>query len=86
MCHLLALMALVSALASCELEREKMLTVDQLPEAAQTYINENYPEAKVFYVKKEQKSFKTKYEVKLDNRLELEFDSDGEIYDIDVED
>ena len=86
MCHLLALMALVSALASCELEREKMLTVDQLPEAAQTYINENYPEAKVLYVKKEQKSFKTKYEVKLDNRLELEFDSDGEIYDIDVED
>ena len=53
MCHLLALMALVSALASCELEREKMLTVDQLPEAAQTYINENYPEAKVLYVKKE---------------------------------
>ena len=86
MCHLLALMALVSALASCELEREKMLTVDQLPEAAQAYINENYPDAKVLYVKKEQKNFKTKYEVKLDNRLELEFDSDGEIYDIDVED
>ena len=44
------------------------------------------PDAKVLYVKKEKKNFKTRYEVKFDNQMELEFDSNGEIYDIDVDD
>ena len=71
----------------CEMiNRKKVLTVEQLPEAAQMYIEENMPDAKVIYVKKEQKNFQTRYEVKFDNQIEYEFDSDGEIIDIDVDD
>ncbi len=43
-------------------------------------------DAKVLYVKKEHKNLRVRYEVKFDNQMELEFDSDGEIYDIDVDD
>lgn len=84
--QMLALLAVLFVATSCELERKKMLTMEELPEAAQTYIKENMPEAKVLYVKKERKNFKTYYEVKFDNLMELEFDSKGEIYDIDVVD
>ena len=84
--QLLALIAVAFVVTSCELDRKKILTVEQLPEAAQAYIKENMPEAKVLYVKKEHKNFQVRYEVKLDNKMELEFNSDGEIYDIDVDD
>ena len=84
--QMLALLAVLFVATSCELERKKMLTVEELPEAAQTYIKEKYPDSKVLYVKKEKKNFKTYYEVKFDNLMELEFDSKGEIYDIDVDD
>ena len=85
-CQLLALIAILFLAAGCEPDRKKILTVEQLPEAAQTYIKENMGDAKVLYVKKEKKNFKTHYEVKFDNQMELEFDSNGEIYDIDVDD
>ena len=84
--QLLALIAVVFAVTSCEMNRKKILTVEELPEAAQTYIKEKMGDAKVLYVKKERKNFKTYYEVKFDNLMELEFDSKGEIYDIDVDD
>lgn len=80
------MLAILATMSSCELDCKKILTVEQLPEAAQTYIKENMPDAKVLYVKKERKNFKTCYEVKFDNRMELEFDSSGEIRDIDVDD
>jgi len=84
--QLLALLAVLFVATSCELERKKMLTVEELPESAQTYIKENYSDAKVLYVKKEKKNFKTWYEVRLDNQMELEFNSKGELYDVDVDD
>lgn len=83
---LLAMTSILFLTTGCEINRKKILTVEQLPEAAQTYIKENMPDAKVLYVKKERKNFKTYYEVKFDNLMELEFDSKGEIYDIDVDD
>lgn len=83
---LLAMTAILFLATGCDFKRKKILTVDQLPEAAQTYIKENMPDAKVLYVKKENKNFKTYYEVKFDNLMELEFNSKGEIYDIDVDD
>lgn len=82
----LALTAMLLALTGCELDRKKVLTVEQLPEAAQSYIKEKMPDAKVLYVKKDRKNFKSYYEVKFDNRMELEFDSKGEVIDIDVDD
>ena len=84
--QLLALAAVLFIATSCEFERRKMLTVEELPEAAQTYLKEKYPDAKVLYVKKEKKNFKTWYEVRLDNQLEIEFNNNGELYDIDVDD
>lgn len=79
-------MAAMLLLTGCELNRKKILSVEELPEAAQTYIREKMGDAKVLYVKKERKNFKTWYEVKFDNRMEIEFDSKGEIRDIDVDD
>ena len=83
---LVAIMAVLFTATSCEINREKVLTVEELPEAAQKYIKENMPDAKVLYVKKERKSFRTTYEVRFDNQVELEFNSDGELYDVDVDD
>ena len=83
--QLLALIAVVFAVTSCEMNRKKILTVEELPEAAQTYIKEKMGDAKVLYVKKEHKNLRVRYKVKFDNQMELEFDSDGEIYDIDVD-
>lgn len=83
---LMAATAVLLLATGCEIDRKKVLTVEQLPEAAQAYIKENMPDAKVLYVKKEQKNFKTQYEVRFDNRIEYEFDSDGEIIDIDADD
>ena len=83
---LLAMTAVLFLATSCEINRKKILTVEQLPAAAQTYIKENMSDAKVLYVKKERKNLKTRYEVKFDNQMELEFDSKGELYDIDVDD
>lgn len=83
---LLVMTAVLFLTTGCETERQKILTLEQLPEAAQTYIKEKMGDAKVLYVKKEQKNFKTYYEVKFDNQMELEFNSKGEIYDIEVDD
>lgn len=67
-------------LTSCE---EKPISVEQLPEAAQTYIQENYPDSKILIAKKDYEALSTIYEVKLDNGLELTFDSDGLLTDVD---
>ena len=83
---LLVATAVLFLATGCEIDRKKVLTVEPLPPAAQMYSEENMPDAKVLYVKKEQKNFKTHYEVRFDNHIEYEFDSDGEIVDIDVDD
>lgn len=80
------MMAILFATTSCELNRKKMLTVEQLPEAAQTYIKENVTDAKVLYVKKKREAFNTTYEVQFDNQLELEFNEKGELIDAELDD
>ena len=50
-----------------------------IPQARKDYINKNYHDAKVIYIEKDRND----YEVKLSNRLELKFDKDFNIYDID---
>ena len=73
--------ALTVTLVSCC--DDKPIPVEQLPVAAQTYILENYPDCKVLIAKKDCELFSTTYEVKLDNGLELGFDSDGLLNDVD---
>jgi hypothetical protein len=50
-----------------------------VPQAIKEYIDKNYAGSKVLYIEKDRND----YEVKLSNRLELKFDKDFNIYDID---
>jgi predicted nucleotide-binding protein (sugar kinase/HSP70/actin superfamily) len=50
-----------------------------IPQPIREYIKKNYPGAKVILIEKDRND----YEVKLSNRLELKFDKDFNIYDID---
>ena len=82
--QLMVLAVIVISLASCE--DKKIVTFAELPQTAQTYIQENVADAKVVYIKKEKDFFRTKYEVRFDNQLELEFKGDGTLVDVDVND
>lgn len=75
-----ALMLVALALASCD---DKVIPAEQLPVAAQTYIEQNFPGSSVMIVKKDNDVFSTTYEVQLDNGMELSFDGDGMLSDID---
>jgi hypothetical protein len=50
-----------------------------IPQTIKEYIDKNYPGIKVIYIEKDRND----YELKLSNRLELKFDSDFNLYDID---
>ena len=50
-----------------------------IPQAIKDYINKNYPDSKIIYIEKDRND----YDVKLSNRLELKFDKDFNLYDID---
>ena len=50
-----------------------------IPQAIKEYINNNYAGEKVVYIVKDRND----YEVKLSNRIELKFDKELNIYDID---
>ncbi|MBR4925760.1 MAG: PepSY-like domain-containing protein [Prevotella sp.] len=80
----IVLMMSLFVFAACD--EDKIITTEQLPEAAKAYIQKSYPGIGVTYAKKSSELFKTKYEVRLDNGLEIEFDSDGAPVDIDADD
>lgn len=71
--------------AACQ-EGDKIITADQLPAAAKTYIEQNYPNEHILYVKKDAELFKTDYKVQMSGGLELEFNKNGEIKDIEIDD
>ena len=50
-----------------------------IPQAIKEYVDKNYPGVKVLMIEKD----RFNYEVKLSNRLELKFDNDFNLYDID---
>ncbi len=62
---------------------EKTITAEDLPKAAQKYIDQHFPESNILIVKQDHDGLSKTYEVKLDNGIELEFDSDGAIVDVD---
>ena len=78
------MLAAMWLIASCD--TEKVITPEELPEGAKTYIEKRYPGAQILYVKKESKLFQTSYEVRLDNLMEMKFDGDGTLVDLDVDD
>jgi len=79
-------MATACLLASVSCESERVISVDELPAAAMTYIQQNHPTANVIYVKKEAELLSTTYEVALDNGMKIEFDGDGAPVDVDMKD
>ena len=75
-----ALMLLALTLTACD---DKVIPAEQLPVAAQTYIEQNFPGSTVLIVKKDKELLSTTYEVQLDNGMELSFDGDGILSDVD---
>lgn len=59
--------------------KETIITFMDLPEKSQTYIKTHFAEAASIKIKKSQNGLSLKYEVKLNNMIELEFNSKGEI-------
>ncbi len=81
---LIVAFACMLAFSACE--EKKVITVNELPASAQTYIKENYAGVNVTYVKMEKEAMGTKYDVRLDNGIELEFDGEGVLEDVDTAD
>ena len=70
------------AMVSCD---DKVVTIDQLPAPAQSYLTENYPDQKVLIIKKDIEDFSTRYEVTLESGMKVEFDCDGSLQDVDMD-
>lgn len=82
---ILILFAGLMMAASCS-DNDKIITEEQLPVPARTYIQKTYPGVTVMFAKEDSELFSTKYKVQLSNRVEIEFDSDGVPVDIEMED
>ena len=70
------------AMVSCD---DKVVTIDQLPAPAQSYLTENYPDQKVLIIKKDIEGLSTRYEVTLESGMKVEFDGDGSLRDVDMD-
>lgn len=81
---LVVLVSMMFFMAGCE--DDKIVTADQLPAAAKAYIQTNQPGASIVFIKKDKEMFSTKYQVQLDNHVEIEFDGDGQVIDMDMND
>ncbi len=57
--------------------KDKIIPVSQLPAAATSFIQKKFPGQKISYAKIDTEIGKKKYEVRLDNGFELEFDKNG---------
>lgn len=75
-----AMIALALLCTSCE---DKPIAAEQLPAAVQAFVEQNYPGSRILIAEKDRDLFKTTYNVKLDNGLELSFNKNGVLTDID---
>ncbi|MBR3405723.1 MAG: hypothetical protein IKG92_02320 [Bacteroidales bacterium] len=77
----MAIMAALTAFAvSCD---DKPIAPEQLPAAAQAYLQENYPGSRILIAKKDYEFLRYTYDVKLDNGLEFSFNKNGLLVDVD---
>lgn len=58
--------------------QKKYLAPADAPEQISKYVKQHFPDGQIAYIKKNY----TKYKVKLDTRVKLEFDGDFNIYEI----
>ena len=63
-------------------DNDKPITFEQLPAAAQTFIKQNFPDAKVAFVKMEKEFLDSSYDVVFVNGDKVEFDKKGNWTDI----
>lgn len=61
---------------------KKYIVPDQAPTEIKNYVNTHFPDGNIAYVKKKQKINKTEYKIKLDNNVELEFDKNFDVQEI----
>ena len=75
-----AIVAVILGVTACSVvEKREIITVAELPVAAQQLLQENFPEQGASYVLKETEWLvKVSYEVRLQNGAELDFDADGQ--------
>lgn len=78
-------LACAALLTACG-DDDKVIPAEQLPEAVQTYIEKNYADKNIVYVKKDAELFETTYEVCFDDGMKVEFDEDGQVIDVDIND
>ncbi|MBX3256480.1 MAG: PepSY-like domain-containing protein [Chitinophagaceae bacterium] len=76
----LLMTACVLILASCD--KEKVVSPNDLPATSTSYINTHFAGQQILQVVKERDDLKTTYKAYLNNGTKLEFNSDGEIIDI----
>ena len=62
--------------------QKEYLTTEEIPQKISTYINEHFPDNTIVYGKKKIKTSKAEYEVKLKNDIEIEFDGNMEVKEI----
>ncbi len=58
--------------------KESIVSIEKVPSAAKSFIEESFPGKSVSYVKKDSKLIGTTYEIVLQDGTEIEFDSKGE--------
>lgn len=62
---------------------DRIISAEQLPAAAITFLQQNFPGEGISYVILDKEFSKTSYEVYLENGMEMEFDEDGDAYMVD---
>ena len=74
---LVALLCMALLSASC-FAGDKIIPVEQLPAAAQQFVKTNFPNAKISFATKDAEFIGTKYEARLADWTEINFDKKGE--------
>ena len=63
--------------------RERPITVEQLPQAAQEFVGTYFKDLTVAYVIEDKDTFKTDYEIVFTDRTEVDFSQDGQWKSVD---
>lgn len=80
----IALLVFFTAWFSINLQAQKtVLNTGEVPKQITTYVEQNFPEHHILKAHRDVDNGKTEYEVKLNNHVELEFDNDFQIKEID---
>lgn len=74
---------LLTLFACANTNDDKVIRVDELPQNAQTFIDQHFPKQQIALVKVDKDLLDKKYEVIFTNRNELEFNKNGEWKEVD---